>query len=88
MANTNQPAAASFIILIMASSTSCATGSSCGTRNIARRAVGFTVARMVLTALFINGDAAWQCGISCQLAESLTQNLRGCLKSLIQGRFG
>ncbi len=44
----NQPEAASFMILTIVSSTSCATASSCGTLNIARRAVGFKVASVVL----------------------------------------
>jgi len=44
----NQPDAASFMILTIVSSTSCATPFSCGTLNIARRVVGFKVARMVL----------------------------------------
>src|ERR1017187_3808526 len=44
----NQPDAASFIIFTIVSSTSCATPSSCGVLNIARRVVGFKVARMAL----------------------------------------
>jgi hypothetical protein len=44
----NQPAAASFMILTIVFSTSCATPSSCGALNIARRVVGFKVARTVL----------------------------------------
>jgi len=43
-----QPDAASVIILTMVISTSFATPSSCGALNIARRVVGFNVARMVL----------------------------------------
>jgi hypothetical protein len=43
----NQLDAASFMILIIVSSTSCATLCSCGVLNIARRVVGFKVARMV-----------------------------------------
>ena len=44
----NQADAASFIIFTIVSSTSCATPSSCGVLNIARRVVGFKVARMAL----------------------------------------
>src|ERR1035437_5586658 len=44
-----QPDAASFMILTIASSTSCATPSNCGVSNIASNVVGFKVARMVLS---------------------------------------
>ena len=44
----NQPDAASFMILTIVPSTSCATRSSCGALNIARRVVGFNVAMMAL----------------------------------------
>ena len=44
----NQPAAASFMILTIVSFTSYATPSSCDALNIARREVGFKVARTVL----------------------------------------
>ena len=44
----NQSDAASFMILTIVSSTSCATPSSCGVLNSASRVVGFNVARMVL----------------------------------------
>ena len=44
----HQPAAASFMILTIAASTSCATPFSCGVLNSASRVVGFKVARMVL----------------------------------------
>ena len=47
-APANQAEAASFIIFTIVSSTSCATPSSCGVWNIARRVVGFKVARIVL----------------------------------------
>jgi len=43
-----QGLAASFMILTIMSSTSCATPSNCGVLNIASMAVGFKVARMVL----------------------------------------
>ena len=46
--HANQPDAASFMILTIVSSTSCATPFSCGVLNIASRVVGFNVARMVL----------------------------------------
>src|ERR1035437_5007407 len=44
----HQTAAASFMILTIAASTSCATPFSCGVLNSASRVVGFKVARMVL----------------------------------------
>src|SRR5579863_3148149 len=50
-----QPDAASFMILLVLFSTSCATPSGCGTLNIARRVVGFQSGQNA--ALRVNGDS-------------------------------
>src|SRR5712692_8378715 len=70
-----QPDAASFMILIVVFLTSCATPSSCGTLNIARRVVGFQSGQNA--ALPVNGDPAWQwSGDAHVLVENLLRFLR------------